>query len=133
MTGAATTVLTVLVRDSIAIIGLLAYLFYLNWKLTLIALVIGPPIALTVRLISKRLRRMSREVLRSLGDVVHVHSAPTEADVLAYTAVKQAEGERKAADLQYQAKLRLAEGDAQSAIKRAEGERALKMVDELED
>src|SRR5688572_26536214 len=51
--GAATTVLTVLVRDSIAIVGLLAWLFYLNWKLTLIALVIGPPIALTVRLISK--------------------------------------------------------------------------------
>jgi ATP-binding cassette, subfamily B, bacterial MsbA len=72
VTGAATTVLTVLVRDSIAIIGLLGYLFYLNWKLTLVALVIGPPIALTVRLISRRLRRMSREVLRSLGDVVHV-------------------------------------------------------------
>src|SRR5687767_1550742 len=72
VTGAATTVLTVLIKDSIAIVGLLAWLFYLNWKLTLIALVIGPPIALTVRIISKRLRRMSREVLRSLGDVVHV-------------------------------------------------------------
>ena len=72
VTGAATTVLTVLVKDTIAIVGLLVWLLYLNWKLTLIALVIGPPIALTVRLISKRLRRMSREVLRSLGDVVHV-------------------------------------------------------------
>ena len=72
VTGAATTVLTVLVKDSIAIVGLLAWLFYLNWKLTLIALVIGPPIAFTVRVISQRLRRMSREALRSLGDVVHV-------------------------------------------------------------
>jgi subfamily B ATP-binding cassette protein MsbA len=72
VTGAATTVLTVLVKDSIAIVGLLAWLFYLNWKLTLIALVIGPPIALTVRVIARRLRRMSREVLRSLGDVVDV-------------------------------------------------------------
>jgi subfamily B ATP-binding cassette protein MsbA len=72
VTGAATTVLTVLIKDTIAIVGLLAWLFYLNWKLTLIALVIGPPIALTVRVISKRLRRMSREALRSLGDVVHV-------------------------------------------------------------
>jgi subfamily B ATP-binding cassette protein MsbA len=70
--GAATTVLTVLVKDSIAIIGLLAWLFYLNWKLTLVALAIGPPVALTVRLISGRMRRMSREVMRSLGDVVHV-------------------------------------------------------------
>src|SRR5687768_12487591 len=70
--GAATTVLTVIVKDSIAIVGLLAWLFYLNWELTLIALVIGPPVALTVRLISGRMRRMSREVMRSLGDVVHV-------------------------------------------------------------
>jgi uncharacterized membrane protein YqiK len=53
----------------------------------------------------------------------------TEADVLAYTAVKSAEGDRQAADLHYEAKLRLAEGDSQSAIKRAEGERALKMVE----
>jgi hypothetical protein len=53
----------------------------------------------------------------------------TEADVLAYMKVKEAEGERKAADLQYEAKLRLAEGDSQAAIKRAEGDRALKMVE----
>ena len=53
----------------------------------------------------------------------------TEADVLAYTQVKQAEGEREAADLQFEAKLRLADGDAQSSIKRADGDRALKMVD----
>jgi len=52
----------------------------------------------------------------------------TEADVLAYMAVKNAEGERKAADLQYEAKLRLAEADAQSSVKRAEGDRALRMV-----
>jgi len=72
VTGAATTAITVLIKDSIAIIGLLAWLFYLNWKLTLIALVVGPPIALTVRVIARRLRRMSRESLRSLGDVVQV-------------------------------------------------------------
>ena len=68
----AATVLTVLVKDTISIVGLLAWLFYLNWKLTLIALMIGPPVAFTVRLISTRMRRMSREALRSLGDVVHV-------------------------------------------------------------
>jgi uncharacterized membrane protein YqiK len=53
----------------------------------------------------------------------------TTADVLAYTKVKEAEGERQAADLQYEAKLRLAQGDAESAIRRAEGDRAIKMVD----
>ncbi len=53
----------------------------------------------------------------------------TSADVMAYTTVKNAEGDRKAADLQYEAKLRLAQGDAESAIRRAEGEKAIKMVD----
>jgi len=72
VTGAATTVLTVIVKDSIAVIGLLAWLFYLNWKLTLIALAVGPPIAWTVRRIAGRLRRMSREAQRSLGDLVQV-------------------------------------------------------------
>ncbi|HVJ11031.1 MAG TPA: ABC transporter transmembrane domain-containing protein, partial [Burkholderiales bacterium] len=72
VTGAATTALTVIVRDSIAVVGLLAWLFYLNWKLTLIVLVIGPPVAFTVQLTSRRLRRMARGVMSSLGEVVHV-------------------------------------------------------------
>ena len=72
VTAAATTVLTVAVRDSIAVLGLLGWLFYLNWKLTLIALVVGPAIALVVRLFSKRLRRMARESQHAMGDLVHV-------------------------------------------------------------
>ena len=72
VSGAATFVLTVLVRDSIAVIGLLAWLFYLNWKLTLITLAIAPPIALTVRLIAARLRHMARGAQRVMGDLVHV-------------------------------------------------------------
>ncbi|HEY7089361.1 MAG TPA: SPFH domain-containing protein [Tepidisphaeraceae bacterium] len=53
----------------------------------------------------------------------------TEAEVLAYTKVKQAEGEKVAAEMQYAARLRLADASAQSAAKQAEGERAVKMVD----
>jgi ATP-binding cassette, subfamily B, bacterial MsbA len=72
VSGAATFVLTVLVRDSIAVIGLLAWLFYLNWKLTLITLLIAPPIGFTVRTIAGRLRKMARGAQRSTGDLVHV-------------------------------------------------------------
>lgn len=53
----------------------------------------------------------------------------TSADVLAYMAVKEAEAERQAADLKYQARLKLADADAQGATKRAEGEQSVKMVD----
>lgn len=53
----------------------------------------------------------------------------TDADVSAYMAVKKAEAEKQAAEAIYQAKLRLAEGDAAAAARKAEGERALKTVD----
>ena len=43
--------------------------------------------------------------------------------------IKEADGERQAAQAMYEAKLRLAEADSQSASKRAEGEKSLKMVD----
>jgi ATP-binding cassette, subfamily B, bacterial MsbA len=72
VTGAATTVLTVTIKDSIAVIGLLAWLLYLNWKLTLIALAVGPLIAWAVKLISRRLRGMARAAQRSMGDLAHV-------------------------------------------------------------
>jgi len=72
VTSAATGVLTVLVRDSLTVIGLLGWLLWLNWKLTLVTLVITPGIALVIKLFSKRMRRMSRESLKAMGDVTHV-------------------------------------------------------------
>jgi len=72
VTSAATTVLTVAVQDSIRVIGLLGWMLYLNWKLTLIALAVGPPIAVFVRLLSGRLRSMARGAQHAMGDLVHV-------------------------------------------------------------
>lgn len=71
VTGAATGVLAVLVEDSLKIVFLLAYLLYLNWKLTLIALCIIPCIAVVIRLFSKRLRSMSEESLKAMGRITH--------------------------------------------------------------
>ena len=53
----------------------------------------------------------------------------TQADVMAYTQIKEATAEKDAADLRFQAKVKLAEGDAAAAGRRAEGEKAIKMVD----
>jgi subfamily B ATP-binding cassette protein MsbA len=72
VTSAATSVLTVLVRDSLAVVGLLGWLLYLNWRLTLVTLVIAPGVAIVVKVFSKRMRRMSQEALRAMGDVTHV-------------------------------------------------------------
>jgi subfamily B ATP-binding cassette protein MsbA len=72
VTAAATRVVTVAVRDTIAVAGLLGWLFYLNWKLTLIALAVGPLIAWCVKLLSMRLRRMARGSQQAMGGLVHV-------------------------------------------------------------
>ncbi|RCX26181.1 lipid A export permease/ATP-binding protein MsbA [Thioalbus denitrificans] len=71
VTDAATKVLVVLVRDSIIILGLLGWMLYLSWQLSLIALVLAPLVALAVKLISGRLRRLNRELQQSMGDMAH--------------------------------------------------------------
>jgi subfamily B ATP-binding cassette protein MsbA len=72
VSAAATSVLTVALQDSIKIVGLLGYLFWLNWKLTLITIVIVPPVAVAVRLLSKRLRSMARGAQAAMGGMTHV-------------------------------------------------------------
>ncbi len=72
VTSAATTTLTVAIKDSIAVVGLLVWLLYLNWKLTLIAVAVAPLIVWSVRLISRRLRSMARQAQHAMGDVAHV-------------------------------------------------------------
>ncbi len=54
-------VMIVLIRDSLTVIGLLGYLFWLNWKLTLVTITLGPVIAFVVRLTAKRLKRLIAE------------------------------------------------------------------------
>ena len=72
VTAAATSVLTVIFKDTLAIIGLLAWMLWLNWKLTMLSLVMTPLIVLVVRLISVRLRNMSRNVQGAMGDLTQV-------------------------------------------------------------
>lgn len=72
VTQAATSVLTVVFKDTVSMIGLFAWLLWLNWKLTLVALVMAPPITLVVHLISRRLRASSRALQNSMGDMTQV-------------------------------------------------------------
>jgi len=72
VTAAATSVLTVIFKDSVSLVGLLVYMLWLNWKLTLLALVMTPLIVGVVRLISVRLRTSSRSVQQAMGDVTQV-------------------------------------------------------------
>ncbi len=70
--SAATQVLVVLVKDSLAVIGLLAWMLYLNWRLSLIMLISAPLIAVVVRVVSVRLRRLSHALQDAIGELNRV-------------------------------------------------------------
>ena len=79
VTGAATGVLTTLVKDSLAVVGLLGWMLYLDWMLTLVALTMIPLIALAVRAFSKRLRETSRSMQTAMGEIMRVLEESIEA------------------------------------------------------
>ena len=74
VTGAATDAVRVLIREGFTVIGYMGYLFFLNWKLTLIFICVAPFIALLVSVAGKRFRRISERIQDSMGDVTHVAS-----------------------------------------------------------
>lgn len=60
------------VRDTLVVAGLLIGLMLLNWKLTLIALVVVPLTAVIVRTTTGRLRRLNRDNQRVTGEMTQV-------------------------------------------------------------
>ena len=76
-TAATDAVLTV-IRDSLTVIGLLAWMVYLNGMLALIILMTVPLIALLVYKVSYRFRNISKNIQDSMGDVGHVSTEVIE-------------------------------------------------------
>jgi len=74
VTSAATDAIKVIVREGLTVIGLLAYLLYMNWALSLIFLAIAPIIGLLVRYAGKRFKAISKRIQTSMGDITHVSS-----------------------------------------------------------
>ncbi len=69
---AATEVLTVLIKDSLAVIGLIIYIFWLNWQLAGLILIVIPLIALIAIVIGRRLRQLSRNLQTAQGDTTQI-------------------------------------------------------------
>jgi len=69
---ASTNAITTSIRDSLSVIGLLGWMFYTNWRLTILCLICAPVIWLLVTIIRKRLRKMGRKVQTSMGDINHI-------------------------------------------------------------
>ena len=69
---AASNAVTVLIRDSLTMIFLLGVLFYRSWILTLVFIIVIPLIALIMKHITKRFRKISHGIQQSVGDITHV-------------------------------------------------------------
>jgi subfamily B ATP-binding cassette protein MsbA len=79
-----------LVRSALTIIGSIGFLLWLNVRLTLIALIMGPLVGWLVSIINRKFRRYSRRIQDSMGDVTRVAKESFEAPRLikVYTAEK---------------------------------------------
>lgn len=57
------------VREGIYIVFLVTTMFYYSWRLSLVLFIIGPVIAVLIRVVSKRFRKLSRNMQESMGSM----------------------------------------------------------------
>jgi subfamily B ATP-binding cassette protein MsbA len=82
--NASTKAITIIVRDTFTVIGILAWMFYLSVSLTLLLLTTGPLIALLITFVTKKFRKLSKRIQRSIGDVSRI----VEESIKAHIVVK---------------------------------------------
>ncbi len=68
----ATYAITILIRDSLTIIGLVSWMVYLNWRLTFVFIFITPLLTVLIVVISKYFRSISFGIQKTMGKLTHV-------------------------------------------------------------
>lgn len=96
------------VREGFTALGLLAYLAYTNWQLSLVFLALAPIVAVMVRYVGKRLKRLSRNMQDTVGDLTQITSETVAGNRIVKSFVGEAyERQRfKAASLENRAQHR---------------------------
>lgn len=74
VSGAASDALKAILREGLTVMALVTYMFYLNWRLTLIFFAVAPAIGLVVVVVGRHFRRYSRRIQDSMGSVTQVSS-----------------------------------------------------------
>jgi subfamily B ATP-binding cassette protein MsbA len=70
--AAATSASISLIGDSLSIVGLLVYMFYMNWRLALFCIAAAPVIGWLMRIANRSFRRYSERIQNSMGDITRV-------------------------------------------------------------
>lgn len=83
-----------LIKDSLTLVALMGYLLYINWKLTIIVLVIFPGVALVMKVLSKRLHRITQASQQATDRLAYV----VEENVLAHRVVRLHEAQHAQGD-----------------------------------
>jgi subfamily B ATP-binding cassette protein MsbA len=113
---ASTNALTSLIKDSVLLFGLITWLLYLDWQLTLITFIMIPFISVAIKYFSRRLRRVSHGLQESMGEIAQV----VQESVEGYKIVKifggqNYEKERFQKAIQNQRRLQMRSASATSA------------------
>ncbi len=74
VTRATTDSVRSLIREGFTAIGLLAYLIHTNWQLSLVFLALAPVVILMVKYVGGRLKRLSRNMQDTVGDLTQITS-----------------------------------------------------------
>ncbi|RVU31545.1 lipid A export permease/ATP-binding protein MsbA [Neptunomonas marina] len=74
VTVAATDSVKVFLREGLTVVALLGYLFYTNWKLTLIFIAVAPLLGVVISVASKRMRKLGHRIQKSVGDITSAAS-----------------------------------------------------------
>lgn len=67
--NALSTAWVTLIRDSLTIIALIAWLLYISWQLTLMLIIIGPVVAWIIDKASKMMRQSSKNMQQNMGQL----------------------------------------------------------------
>ncbi len=67
--GATSRALVSIVREGASIIGLLFLMFWNSWQLSLVLLVVAPLVAIGIRVVAKRFRKISKNMQTAMGQV----------------------------------------------------------------
>ena len=72
VTDAGFNIITVTVKDGVTIVGLLGLLFWTDWKLTMICLVMVPVVGTGIRVVGRKLRKLSHQNQQQMGQMLQV-------------------------------------------------------------
>ena len=68
--GNAASIMTTIIRDSIQIVSLVCVLIYHNWRLTLLTFVVAPLLAILLRWVNKRIKRLTTQTQNIFGQLI---------------------------------------------------------------